>query len=180
MTHAAAGSSTMDFDIEGASSSMTHAAVETSPGNVLDLLEDAPFRMPPIYKNISNAININGYEVLKAALQLSSAQKMLIYRAKYDESGLPDGFGNHDPNRQMTRDHARRSNWHTAILDDLQRELRDAVDDNMAIYRLHAIRSLATPFYDENIHAFQPGDQKLHRDEPLDNTDRFPGHEDRL
>ena len=52
---------------------MTHASVENSPENELDLLEDAPFRTP-IYENISNALNINGYEVLKAALSLSSAQ----------------------------------------------------------------------------------------------------------
>ena len=120
-------------------------------------------------------LHTHGYEVCQGAIPLDPSVVDAIKAANYDERGLPSGPDDErDPTRQQTIDHSGASHWvqHVkALQTDVLRKrghLKCSQGEKV-VRKMHGIKSLPTPGYDEIRDPQKPqqGDQKPHADEPL-------------
>ena len=126
-------------------------------------------------------LHTRGYEVCKGAIPLDASIVDAIKAANYDEKGLPSGphpDGPRDPRRQQTLDATGTSHWiqevrarKTAYLRE-RGHLKCSMGEKV-VKKMHGIRSLATPRYDEENLDPQDGDQDEHADEPNDHLTAY-------
>ena len=119
-------------------------------------------------------LHARGYTVLKGAAHLDEGTATRVKAPHYDEKGLPSGpDGAHDPRRQQSSDKSDRSTWIQEVKPLLTESLRTSghllcSKGGKVVKKVHALKSLPTPGYDEASSNRQEGDQGEHTDESAD------------
>ena len=130
---------------------------------------------------LPNELHTRGFILYKNAIPLAEDTVKSIKEAKYDENGLPIGpESGRDTNRQQTCDRSGTSGWIKIVKDKQTEFLRTrghlkCSQGEKEIKKMHGLKSLRTPGYDDKRDALVPqqGDQKPHTDEELGFLNRY-------